>query len=475
MSGSTHVALVGCGFTGTSAFFQLVDRHAANEITIFEATGDFGPGYAYRTDECSEYLINNTTDTMCLTPTSRRAFYDWLSLHPDVAGEPNPKGHLPRAVFGAFLQDTFASTKRAAEAKGIKVNLVPAEATEIVETASGQVVIGWHSGETVVSAAILSTGRCPDRDDYGAPPEPSTTTYIETHIGSSRMDDIANDATVHILGASLSAYDVINRLYAPETGCSFVRSTNGVLEFQPGPNQRNIVLCSRSGRLKYMQSRGPMRLSRAHFSAHAFNASANGGRLTLQDVKGHIQREAEAHGVNIDWEALDDPYRGCSSTNEVTQRAQQVLEEGIAAANGGKNFLVDLFADAQFEVWDAFADHALSADAERQYRKAVETAALAFAAPCPVPTAEKLLALIRADKLTVIKGVNNTKYLQEKDCYAISHDFGTDYATTLINATGATVRDVRSPQQPALVRRLVADGLLSQYTRGRDSDARGVG
>jgi hypothetical protein len=31
------------------------------EITIFEASGEFGPGYAYRPSECRDYLINNTT------------------------------------------------------------------------------------------------------------------------------------------------------------------------------------------------------------------------------------------------------------------------------------------------------------------------------------------------------------------------------------------------------------------------------
>jgi uncharacterized NAD(P)/FAD-binding protein YdhS len=44
-----HVAIVGCGFTGTSAFFQLVDRYPVREISIFEKSSRFGP-----------FLINTT-------------------------------------------------------------------------------------------------------------------------------------------------------------------------------------------------------------------------------------------------------------------------------------------------------------------------------------------------------------------------------------------------------------------------------
>lgn len=39
-----HIAIMGCGFTGISAFYQLVDQYPVREITIFESTDVFGPG-----------------------------------------------------------------------------------------------------------------------------------------------------------------------------------------------------------------------------------------------------------------------------------------------------------------------------------------------------------------------------------------------------------------------------------------------
>ena len=105
MGAPQHVVLIGCGFTGTSAFFQLVDRYPVREITIFESSGRFGPGYPYRPDECEDYLINNTTDTMRVVPSNPRAFADWLFTRPDLVPQLDEKGHLPRAYFGVFLEE----------------------------------------------------------------------------------------------------------------------------------------------------------------------------------------------------------------------------------------------------------------------------------------------------------------------------------------------------------------------------------
>lgn len=63
-----HIAIAGCGFTGTSTFYQLIDQYPVEQITIFESTGEFGPGYPYRADDCQDYMLNNTNDSLCLVP-----------------------------------------------------------------------------------------------------------------------------------------------------------------------------------------------------------------------------------------------------------------------------------------------------------------------------------------------------------------------------------------------------------------------
>ena len=131
-----HVAVIGCGFAGTSALWQLVQRFPVTRISVFEASAEFGPGYPYRGDDSGDYLINNTTDTMCLVPGHRGAFIDWLKLsqHPGAA---SPSGHLPRKEFGYFLKEVVRASLVSAAIKNIRVDLIPHEALGLSELAAG--------------------------------------------------------------------------------------------------------------------------------------------------------------------------------------------------------------------------------------------------------------------------------------------------------------------------------------------------
>jgi FAD-NAD(P)-binding protein len=467
MQSPRHIALIGCGFTGTSAFYQLVENYPVKEITIFEASGVFGPGFPYQEGECPDYLINNITDTMCLAPSNRRAFLNWLEHNREYAPNLDPKGHLPRSVYGAFLKDVFASTLTLAAVKGIAVRLVGHEATSMREDGDG-VHIGWEGGDITVDMAILTTGRCPD---VGIEVEKAVgARVIQNHIMSDAFDDIAPDATVHVLGASLSAYDVVNRLFSPQSGCRFEPSDKGALKFIPGANERRVVLCSRSGRLKAVTSRAPMAITRKHFTIDALRKAAQTKPLTLDDVADMISLDAKENGVELDWPALMKPYAACRSGEEVNQRAGALLEAAIIAAtmppkSGAANFLVDFAQHALMDIWDAFAENLLSAEAEKFYRAKVETAALCYAAACPVSTAQKLLALHRAGRLRVVRGISDVR-VGEGGGFAIHHAHGIEPASTLVNATGGVERRVDSDAQPALIKTLAATGLLAPYARG---------
>lgn len=463
-----HLAIVGCGFTGTSALFQAVDRYPLKSITVFEESGDFGPGYPYKADDCPDYLLNNTTDTLCLAPDNRRAFITWLAAHPEIASDVPPKGHLPRRAYGAFLKDVVAAARTTAAIRGIDVTLVPGAVTGLRrDAATGALTLRDGAGRTShADAMILTTGRCPLADRLPHPPPGQSARYIPDHIRDAALDDVPLDATVHVLGASLGAYDVVNRLFAPGTGCRFVRDGE-TLRFEPGPNARHVVLCSRSGRLKNMQSRHPRSLTRRHFNADALRRQAGPDGLSLDDVVRAIVREAQEHGITLDLEALRNPYAGCIDVAGLQQRAATLLHEAIARAAdpAGRNFLVDLFAQAQLDIWQLFGERRLSPAAERRYRDDFETATLTYAAPCPIATAEKLLALMRAGRLTLLKGTGETTYDAASDTYAIRHDFGTERARVLVNAMGSVDREVTSAGQSPLVQDLVRQGLMRPYMR----------
>jgi uncharacterized NAD(P)/FAD-binding protein YdhS len=464
MTSPKHIALVGCGFAGTSAFFQLVDRFPVERITIFEATGDFGPGFAYRTDESPDYLINNPTDTMCLVPSNRRAFVEWLKTRSDVFPDIEENGHLPRPVYGRFLKEVFAATRLAANIKGIRVDLVPHEVVEMTESGN-RVTLVWSEGEVDADIAILTTGRAVEYKPFPMPPAGGAH-YYGSHINAPELDDIPLDATVHVMGASLSAYDVLSRLYAPSTGCRFMRGADGVLQFVAGENQRHAVLCSRSGRLKGIQTKRGSPLARKAFTPDRIRALADESKLDLSSLRDLVLEDAQANGAALSVGALLAPYQDCKSDAALQERSSEILERAIHMAEiaDEPNFLVDFFADVQTDLWDVFAEHLLSAQEELAYRKAFESAVLCYAAPCPLPTAERILALIKAGRLRVVKGARDVN-LTDTHVYSITHDFGTERAEILVNTIGAVNRDITHSGQDNLTCDLFAKGYIRPYAR----------
>jgi uncharacterized NAD(P)/FAD-binding protein YdhS len=473
--GPAHVAIVGCGFTGTSALLQLIDRCPVRRITVFEATGDFGPGFAYRRDDSPAYLLNNTTDSLCLLPHNRQAFIAWLQGQGEA---PDAKDHLSRGRYGDFLAEAVRAAAMLAAAKGIVLQRLPHAVTGLDEPApadGGGVRLHWAGGCLAADAVILATGRCPPRQDIAPPPPGSGAQLVASHVRDTTLDSLPLDARCHVLGASLSAYDVVNRLFAPSTGCRFERDADGTLRYLPGPNRRQVLLCSRSGRLKQVQSPQPMALQPRHLTRATLDDLAARGQLTLAALRALVDAEASDQGLALDWPALLAPYAGCRDTGAVQQRAIDQLAGALAAANAGRNLLVDLAGATQTLLWDAFADRLLPAAEERRYCQQVETAVLTCTAPSALPTAERLLALLRAGAVQVRHGVQGVAWSDADAAWHIPCAFGVELARVLIDCRGALDRRVDSAAQPPLVRDMAARGMLRPYQRdGEPADGAAI-
>ena len=454
-----HVAIVGCGFTGTTAVHQLVLNYPVRKITVYETDGIFGPGLPYRPDESRHYLINNTNDTMCLDPSDRRAFLIWLQGHPEYSPELDAKGHMPRSVYGAFLQHAIASARSTAHEKGIDVELIAEECLDIEDQGTDGVILTSDAGPLRADMAILASGRCPDIDVFGL--EPTTGgRYFPTHMPGSKLDELPLDATVHVLGASLSAYDVVNQLFSPESCCEFVDDGSDRLRFVANGNNREVVLCSRSGRLKKTQSRNPLEFHREHFTADGIAALAT-RKTTIEQVFELMSKDLEQNGVMLDLDSILNPYADCQSGCAITATAMEHLAADIDAGIGGTNFVVDYLDQAQFDLWMLFAEHKLSAPEEARYRSMFESALLTYAAPCPISTAQKILALIEGGRLRVVKGLQSVR--GSDNGYELMHEFGTEAADCVVNATGVVDRDVASQRQGILIRNLYRRALLRPY------------
>jgi uncharacterized NAD(P)/FAD-binding protein YdhS len=471
----SHIAIVGGGFTGTSALHQLVHGYPVRQITMFESSGEFGPGFPYQPDESPNYLLNNTNDTMCLDPGNRRAFVEWLQSHPVHSADLDNKGHMPRSVYGEFLRDSVAQASAEAARRGIRLEFVAEEVIDIDESQKGGASVSYRGGSVRADAVILATGRCPDVDLFGLG-NSLNAGYTDRHIPGNRLDGLPLDGTWHVIGTSLSAYDVVNALFAPATGCEFRPDGAHRLRFVPNDNHRRIVLCSRGGRLKKCQSRYPFSARPSNLRT-ALAKRPDPGSMNLSAVRQLIEADAGLAGVSLDWQKLANPYAGVSDAPALNERAADILAADIDAAlspaESTGNFLVDYLDAAQFDLWDLFAAHVLPPGEEETFRSQMETAFLSFAAPSPISTAQKILALMEAGHLRIVHGVESISENPKSGQFDIKHAFGTEHANNLINATAGVDRRVSSGRQPELIRNLVRKGLLRPYTLG-DRESNGI-
>lgn len=460
-----HVAIVGCGYAGTSALMQLLTRYPVKKVTVYERRGDFGPGYAYQPDECRSYLLNNPTAAMGVLPGHRDAFVRWLAAS-GTDGASEVHGHAPRAAFGDFLRDVVHSARTLATLKGVELELVAEDVIDVRELDRGGVEVRTGTRTRRADLALLTTGRCPDVDPL-APPAGAGVGYFATHVARPELDALPLDARIDVLGASLSAYDVVGRLFAGSTGCRFVRDAAGELELEPGPNARRVVLWSRSGRLKKMQSARPQPIRRTRLTGPVIEALVGDHALGWPALARLVDEEAGAHGCVLDWARIRDPYRSCDTDDAVNARAAELLAADLDdARRPGGNFLVDLADDAQMLAWDLFAARALDPEHERAFRREMESAFLTWASPCPLETGERVLALMRAGRVVVRKGVRSVGLRADGNAFEIDYEHGRDAATVLVNATNPLDRAVDSARQDALVRALHARGTLKPYCIG---------
>lgn len=463
----SKVAIIGCGFTGTSAFYQMVTSYPVKHITIFESSGEFGPGYPYQTNERKEYLINSTNDTMSVTSSDPKGFYRWLCSQEKYGPETDPKGHMPRAVFGEFLKDVFQSVRTLAAIKGIEVELIPAEATGISEDADGKSTISWPGGQICADCVILTSGKCPTDIPNSLTSPSAENNFFKDHVSCGELDDIPLDADIHVLGASLSAYDVINWAFSLDTGCNFERGPTGELKFNSGPNKRKVVLMSRSGRLKNAAPLKSPEIVRDNFTLDKLltAVAVDEGGITLPQIVEAIRSDALENEYRIDLEALTNPYANCKTFSEVQKRAEALLEESIAQAKNGTNVLFSIILDAEREIYQAFLENRLTREAESDYRSLYESQFLSIIAPCPISTAEKILALLRAGRVEIVSGVASARYDDQSHNFEIKYKCGVIKAKYLINASGRCDKRVSSSSQPRLIQSLVAQGLMKSHHR----------
>ncbi|WAT17006.1 FAD/NAD(P)-binding protein [Aurantiacibacter sp. MUD11] len=212
-----QIIIVGGGFSGASAAVQLVRKIADPlAVTIVEPSPVIGPGLAYSTDDPS-FRLNAISGVHSIDVADPGHFTRWcedqglMGSDPE-ARLPNGEAFIRRRDFRRYLAETVQS--HALQPNGSTITHVRSRADDLHLMDEG-VEVSLDNGNSIVSdAVILAVGNAPlRRPDW-------TKGGTEGHPGlipdplRRGLDTIKPDARVLVVGAGLTALDIIASLLA---------------------------------------------------------------------------------------------------------------------------------------------------------------------------------------------------------------------------------------------------------------------
>jgi uncharacterized NAD(P)/FAD-binding protein YdhS len=414
-------AIVGGGLTATSMLCQLVDKlhhlgekgqHISHKLTIvvFEKKTMFGPGLPHN----DQYVLPFHITNMCAKDMSVRwgnpgDFQNWVqqnhetlkTLYPElIAALASPENrppqcqHYPRAVMGEYLKSQFDDAVEAARDLGMSVELhANCEITDLFEH-DEHFILSVKGNSNMLSedckadGVLLATGHwfeTLETKNYFSSPWPA----------SKLLTGIAAAETVGVIGSSLSAIEVALTLTSDG---HFGRQPSGELSYYPSDSPRKIILYSRNGLLPRVRGHSGPRQNRYLTCEHIQQLIKDSPyQLTLSVVFELLERElTAAYGCAIDWQQVMRP----------TGDAIQILQQDIRDALRGdgpdgelvwQTILVQIFP----VIRDLYLN--LKLDERKRFDRHFTTLFFMHAATQPVINAEKLLALMQAGIVSVVK------------------------------------------------------------------------
>jgi uncharacterized NAD(P)/FAD-binding protein YdhS len=205
-----HVCIVGAGFSGTLVAIQLLRqwRGAGLRVTVLDRSGRFGPGLAYSTT-CPQHLLNVRAGRMSAFADRPDDFLVWarsrsLDTHAD--------SFLPRALYGEYLQ---ARLREARDDRGEQVELIAAEAVDVVNAPSGG---GWlvklaGGGVLAADGVVFALGNYPPADlPVRAPAFTGSERCIRDPWDAGALKRVDPQARVLLIGTGLTMVDVVLQL-----------------------------------------------------------------------------------------------------------------------------------------------------------------------------------------------------------------------------------------------------------------------
>ena len=377
-------------------------------VALFEKSDRFGPGVPHS----DRYVLPFHITNMCASDMSVRCdrpgeFQDWVEqnhsdlLEPDPAAVPSPGNrqsdpcrHYPRAAMGDYLASQFDSAVAAARRLGITIELYTSTEVTGLEEINGTCSLELQSPankspeQHIADSVLLATGHW-----FG--PEQGDNYFPSPWPAAKLLENIPPGERVGVIGSSLSAIEVALTLTSDGR---FVRQDSGELSYIPPGEPRTVVLHSRNGLLPRVRGRTGTRSNRYLTCENIRNMiEERPGELGLEAVFELLDKELEeAYGSPIDWQSVVEP------TGDARQRLQgDIIAARYGDGPGGELVWQTALTQIFPVVRELYLHLTLS---ERQrFDRNFTTLFFMHAATQPVINAEKVLALMRARLLSVVK------------------------------------------------------------------------
>ena len=414
-------AIVGGGLTATSMLCQLVEKALVRvkagkldpgllSLSLFEKTNEFGPGFPHH----HRYLLPFHITNMCALDMGVYADrpgdfqvwvnrnLEWLKVHfddyPSDAFEPahghGPCRHYPRAFMGAYLQARFHQAVKAARSYGIAVTLYPRHEVTDVRQVGGmtRLDVNRHpdGGRTdmVADAVLLATG-------HWFPASRQKNYFDSPWPAKKLLEGIPPGVELAVLGTSLSAIETVLTLTSDGR---FVGDSSDRLRYIPSRQPRSITLYSRSGLLPKVRGKVGAHVNR-FLTPWALKKSRhrNNGRLTLKATFELLNAELEAiYGRPIDWVQMLNPAGSPAGT----------LSHHLKEAESGDDPEGSVIWQTVLYQTYPFVRQwylALADEDRNQFDRKYTSAFFTHAATQPRINAAKLIALLKAGLVKVVR------------------------------------------------------------------------
>lgn len=227
-----RIGIVGAGFSGAALAAQL-HRNSRKpiDIVLFDKTGTFGCGDAYRTPY-PHHLLNVRAQDMSVFEQEQWHFVEWLT-HSNFAKpfldpqQPVAEQFVPRLVYGSYLQEMLQQIQ-AQSPTFTRLEFEPSEVIDLQLKHDTVCLKQKNQKETIVDKVILALGNNPPTT-FPFPVSPEIVA-IRNPWDYTALSQIKSTEPVLIVGTGLSMIDAVLTLqHQQHQGKIYALSRHGLL------------------------------------------------------------------------------------------------------------------------------------------------------------------------------------------------------------------------------------------------------